>query len=65
MSSTPLFSLRLENRKGRTPRIRAVIEFVSECFRRLEAGRSDGRVTSGERPEWYERRFNRASSSVR
>jgi DNA-binding transcriptional LysR family regulator len=50
---------------GRTPRIRVVIDFLADCFRRLEAERIDGRVAAAERPEWYERRYNRASSSVR
>jgi DNA-binding transcriptional LysR family regulator len=50
---------------GRTPRIRAVLDFLADCFRKLEAQRADGRVAAAQRPEWYERRYNRASSSVR
>jgi DNA-binding transcriptional LysR family regulator len=50
---------------SRTPRIRVVIDFLADCFRKLEAQRADGRVAVAQRPEWYERRYNRASSSVR
>ena len=50
---------------SRTPRIRAVIDFLADCFRKLEAQRAGGRVVASQRPEWYERRYNRASSSVR
>ena len=61
----PPISVAFRPKQGRTPRIRAVVDFVTDCFRRLEAERGEGRVAAAERPAWYERRFNRASSSIR
>jgi LysR family transcriptional regulator, regulator for bpeEF and oprC len=49
----------------RTPRIRAVIDFVTEIFRRLEAERGEGTVAAAQRPSWYERRSGRASKLAR
>jgi DNA-binding transcriptional LysR family regulator len=61
----PPISVAYRSKHSRTPRIRAVLDFVGDCFRRLEAERSEGRVAASERPDWYGRRYNRASSSMR
>jgi hypothetical protein len=42
-----------------------VLDFIADCFRRLEDERNEGRIPAAERPPWYERRYNRASSSLR
>lgn len=61
----PPVSVAYRAKHARTPRIRAVVDFLSDCFRRLEAERSGGTTPPAPRPSWYERRYNRASSSLR
>jgi len=61
----PPVNVAYRSKHSRTPRIRAVLDFLADAFRRLEAERSEPRVTTAERPLWYERRYSRASSSVR
>jgi LysR family transcriptional regulator, regulator for bpeEF and oprC len=61
----PPISLAYRSKHARVPRIRAVIDFLADCFRKLEAERSEGRLPMGQRPDYYERRYNRVSSSLR
>jgi len=61
----PPVSVAYRPRHGRTPRIRVVIDFLTDCFRKLEAQRTEAPIATAQRPEWYERRYNRASSSIR
>jgi DNA-binding transcriptional LysR family regulator len=61
----PPISIAFRPKQGRTPRVRTVVDFITDCFRRLEAERGEGRVAAAEPPIWYYRRVNRASSSVR
>jgi DNA-binding transcriptional LysR family regulator len=61
----PPVSVAYRGKQARTPRIRAVLDFLADCFRRLDAERHEGRLPMAERPAWYERRYNRASSSLR
>ena len=60
----PPVNLLYRSNHRRTPRVRLFIEFVSELFRNLEAERAIGLTApqSLERPHWYRRRYERASS---
>jgi LysR family transcriptional regulator for bpeEF and oprC len=48
----------------RTPRVRILVDFATEVFRRLEAERESA-VAVSTRPEWYDKRYARASRSKR
>ena len=61
----PPINVAYRSKHARVPRIRAVIDFLIDCFRKLEAERGEGRLPTGQRPDYYERRYNRVSSSVR
>jgi LysR family transcriptional regulator for bpeEF and oprC len=61
----PPVNIAFRPKHRRTPRIRAVVDFITDTFRRLVGEREAGRVAVAERPVWYERRYGRASSSVR
>ena len=61
----PPINVAYRSKHARVPRIRAVIDFLADCFRKLEAERGGGRAPMGQRPDYYERRYNRVSSSVR
>lgn len=61
----PPVNIAFRPKHRRTPRIRAFIDFATDTFRRLVGERQAGGVTAAERPVWYERRYGKASSSVR
>lgn len=50
----------------RSARVRVVLDFVAETFRRLESEREGGAVgIAGTKPDWYHTRDGRASSILR
>jgi LysR family transcriptional regulator for bpeEF and oprC len=61
----PPVSVAYRAKHARTPRVRAVIDFLSDSFRRLASARGEATTAATPRPIWYERGYNRASSSLR
>lgn len=50
----------------RTPRVRLFAEFLTDLFQKLEAARGDATAAqlSSERPDWYGRKYGRASATT-
>jgi LysR family transcriptional regulator, regulator for bpeEF and oprC len=48
----------------RTARIRLVVDFATDIFRRLEAEREQGVPLPASRPDWYYRQYGRASRAA-
>jgi len=49
----------------RTPRIRLFVDFATDVFRRLEAEREGPTAAASTRPDWYDKRYGRASRARR
>jgi len=65
-TDSPPINLLYRPSKGRAPRVRLLIEFVTELFRKLEAEREGDSVArpSAEKPYWYRRPYGRASAAL-
>ena len=61
----PPVTLFFRPKHRRTARIRLVVDFAADIFRRLEAEREQGQRPSASRPEWYHRSYGRASRAAR
>jgi len=63
---SPPVNLLYRASQRRTPRVRAFIDFVTDLFRELEAEREPRlrEAAAAERPHWYRRRRQRASTSA-
>lgn len=64
--NAPPVSVFFRPKHRRTSRVRLFVEFAADIFRKLEAER-DERVPmgSGERPDWYDKNYARASRGTR
>jgi hypothetical protein len=61
----PPVTLFFRPKHRRTARIRLVVDFATDIFRRLEAEREQGQPPSAARPDYYYGHYGRASRAAR